>query len=179
MGQTGVVGGKDIRAWAVGARTGYTFAQFAWQPRLGLQMDAASGDHHPADNVLGTFNPLFPNGYYFTLAGFTGYVNLFHVKTIFDGKARGQPVGHGRARLPMARDHGGCDLRASPTFRLPERPARVAPGRAPTGNCASTIVFNANLTGALEAVHYKIGNTIRQAGGHDGDYVGVELKYAL
>jgi hypothetical protein len=23
---------------------------------------------------------LFPNGYYFTLAGFTGYVNLFHLK---------------------------------------------------------------------------------------------------
>lgn len=40
----------------------------------------ASGDSHPGDNTLGTFNPLFPNGYYFTLAGYTGYVNLIHIK---------------------------------------------------------------------------------------------------
>jgi hypothetical protein len=39
--------------------------------------------------------------------------------------------------------------------------------------------FDANLTGALEAVHYKIGNTIGQAGGHDSNYVGLELKYSL
>jgi len=44
----------------------------AWAPRLGLQIDAASGDHKAGDNTLGTFNPLFPNGYYFTLAGYTG-----------------------------------------------------------------------------------------------------------
>ena len=37
--------------------------------------------------------------------------------------------------------------------------------------------FNANLTGALEAVHYAIGDTIRDAGGHDSNYFGLELKY--
>jgi hypothetical protein len=39
--------------------------------------------------------------------------------------------------------------------------------------------FNANLTGALEAVYYRIGDTLRQAGGHNSDYVGVEMKYSL
>jgi hypothetical protein len=39
--------------------------------------------------------------------------------------------------------------------------------------------FDAHLTGALEAVHYKIGDTIRQAGGHDSNYLGLELKYSL
>lgn len=39
--------------------------------------------------------------------------------------------------------------------------------------------FNANLTGALEPVYYKIGDTLRQAGGHGSDYVGLEFKYAL
>src|SRR6202034_2656036 len=34
----------------------------------------------PGDGRLGTFNPLFPNGYYFALAGYTGYQNLIHVK---------------------------------------------------------------------------------------------------
>ncbi len=39
---------------------------------------------------------------------------------------------------------------------------------------------DAHVMGALEAVHCKIGNTIRQAGGHDGNYLGPELKqYAL
>ena len=39
-----------------------------------------AGDHKAGDKTLGTFNPLFPNGYYFTLAGYTGYVNLIHLK---------------------------------------------------------------------------------------------------
>jgi hypothetical protein len=39
--------------------------------------------------------------------------------------------------------------------------------------------FDAHLTGALEAVHYSIGDTIRQAGGHDSSYLGLELKYSL
>src|SRR5258706_936304 len=80
MGQAGDIGGKSIRAWAVGGRSGYAIANVAWAPRLGLQIDAASGDHKAGDNTLGTFNPLFPNGYYFTLAGYTGYVNLIHLK---------------------------------------------------------------------------------------------------
>jgi hypothetical protein len=32
MGQTGVIGGKDILAWGAGARMGYTFAGIPWQP---------------------------------------------------------------------------------------------------------------------------------------------------
>ena len=37
--------------------------------------------------------------------------------------------------------------------------------------------FNPNLTGAIEAVHYQVGRAIRDAGGHNGDYVGAELKF--
>jgi len=50
------------------------------RPRIGIQVDAASGDKHAGDSTIGTFNPLFPNGYYFTLAGYTGYTNLIHIK---------------------------------------------------------------------------------------------------
>jgi hypothetical protein len=48
---------------------GSTFASVAGSPRLGLKVDGASGDRHPGDGRVETFNPLFPNGYYFTLAG--------------------------------------------------------------------------------------------------------------
>jgi hypothetical protein len=68
MYQSGHVGNKSINAWAVGSIVGYTL-DMPWSPRLALQIDGASGDKHPGDGSLGTFNPLFLNGYYFTLAG--------------------------------------------------------------------------------------------------------------
>jgi uncharacterized membrane protein YphA (DoxX/SURF4 family) len=38
--------------------------------------------------------------------------------------------------------------------------------------------FTPNLSGAIEAVHYDIGDTIRRAGGHDGNYLGVQMAFA-
>ncbi|CDM62065.1 hypothetical protein LPU83_pLPU83d_0695 (plasmid) [Rhizobium favelukesii] len=37
MGQVGKVGSADILAWALGARTGYTFQNVSWSPRIGPQ----------------------------------------------------------------------------------------------------------------------------------------------
>jgi hypothetical protein len=37
-------------------------------------------------------------------------------------------------------------------------------------------VITANLAAALEAVHYHVGDVIRRAGGHDVDYLEIELK---
>jgi hypothetical protein len=78
MGQTGHVGSKAIRAWAFGSLMGYRFTDTPLKPRLGLQVDGASGNR-AGSNVLGTFNPLFPNGYV-SMSAYTGYVNFLHVK---------------------------------------------------------------------------------------------------
>lgn len=178
MGQTGVIGGKEIRAWGAGARTGYTFAGVPWQPRLGLQADGASGDHHRGDTTLGTFNPLFPNGYYFSLAGFTGYTNLLHVKPSVTVK----PVANLALMAAI-----GLQWRETTADAVYVQPNVAVAGTAGKGTAWSGAYaqlrldyrFDAHLTGALEAVHYKIGDTIRQAGGHDSNYLGLELKYAL
>ena len=45
------------------------------------------------------------------------------------------------------------------------------------GQARANYAFNANLTGAVEFVHYEVGDTIRQAGGHRSDYLGGELKF--
>ena len=78
--QTGRIGSQAIRAWATGVVVGETLGSSTVQPRITLQVDAASGDKSAADNQLNTFNPLFPSGYYFTNAGYTTYANLVHLK---------------------------------------------------------------------------------------------------
>jgi hypothetical protein len=176
MVQSGTVGSKDIRAWAGGSRLGYTWQSIAWTPRLGLQLDAASGDRQANDGTLGTFNPLFPNGYYFSLAGYTGYSNLIHVKPSVTVK-------------PMT----GLSIQTAVglLWRQTTEDAVYTQPNLPVANTAGQggrwtgyydqlrvdYAFNRNLSGAVEAVHYEVGDALRDAGGSDSNYLGVELKF--
>jgi hypothetical protein len=175
MGQTGRIGIDDIQAWAVGSVSGYTFKPAPWSPRLGLQIDAASGDSNPNDHRLGTFNPLFPNGYYLTLAGYTGYVNFIHVKpsvTLHPTKA---------LKLMIAGAAQWRETTADAVYTQPNIPVAGTAGRGGDwtgsyGQVRTDYAFNSHLSGAIEVVHFSIGEAIRQAGGHDSNYCGVELK---
>lgn len=177
MRQSGHVGTTPVHAWATGARAGYTLEGLPWTPRLGLQLDSASGDRHPDDGRLGTFNPLFPNGYYFTLAGYTGYVNLLHLKPSL--------TLHPDSRL-AATVAVGMQWRQTVADAVYLQPNLPVPGTAGhggrwTGAYAQLRLdyqVNRNLTTDLEAVHYRIGNAIRQAGGRNGDYLELELKFS-
>lgn len=55
--QRGDFRGLDIEAWYVSANAGHTFAH-AWTPRLGVRIDAASGDKDRTDGKLNTYNQL-------------------------------------------------------------------------------------------------------------------------
>ena len=175
MVQSGQVGASTIRAWNVGARTGYTFSDVAWQPRAGLQFDAASGDRRHGDRIEGTFNPLFPNGYYFTLGSYTGDTNLLHLKPSMT--------------LRPARDLSVVgavgflwrEATADAVYLQPNIPVAgtAGGGHRWTGSYAQLrmdYAVDRNIGTALEAVDYKVGDTVRNAGGHDSTYVGVEFK---
>jgi hypothetical protein len=64
--QWGSFGGDAIRAWSVSTETGFTFDDVPLQPRPLVRADAYSGDGDPARRTLGTFDPLFARGAYFS-----------------------------------------------------------------------------------------------------------------
>ena len=176
MLQRGQVGADRVAAWALGSLAGYTFSEAAWTPRLGLQFDVASGDRHPGDGTLGSFNPLFPNGYYFALAGLTGYSNLIHLKPSLTFK----PVKQVTVMTAL-----GLQWRATTADAVYAQgsvavPRTAGQGQRWTGAYAqlrTDWVINPNLTASVEAVHFQVGDTVRAAGGHNADYLGVELKF--
>ena len=64
MFQVGRFGSGDIRAWRSVIEGSHLLADAVWSPRLGLVLDAASGDKNPADPNLQTFNAMFQSGTY-------------------------------------------------------------------------------------------------------------------
>lgn len=77
--QFGRFGDGDIQAWTVGTETGFTFQSLPWEPRLALSANIASGDDDSNDRDLGTFNPLFPRGNYFSEAAVLGPRNFYNL----------------------------------------------------------------------------------------------------
>ncbi len=176
MTQTGHVGGTPILAWAVGSRSGYTLADLPWTPRLGIQADAASGDQHPRDGHLGTFNPLFPNGYYVTLSGYTGYTNFIHVKPSLTVKPDKSLTLLASTGL-LWRETSADAVYVQPNVAIADTAGH---GELWTGlyeQLRLDWAMTKNMSSALEAVHFQIGNSLRAAGAQDSDYLGVEIRF--
>ena len=177
MVQTGSIGNDTIRAWAVGSLSGYTFTDIWWTPRLGFQFDAASGDSNPHDNVLQTFNPLFPNGYYFTLAGYTGYTNLIHIKpSIAVHPTNSLTLAFAVSSLWRETTADAVYTQGS----VPVPGTAGQPGRytGTYGQVDLSWAMTSHSTFAIQAVRFDVGNAIQRAGGHNSDYLGVQLSNA-
>jgi hypothetical protein len=174
MYQAGTIGPDTIRAWGFGSLAGYTFADATWSPRVGIQVDAASGDGN-VPGRFGTFNPLFPNGYYFTLAGYSGYVNLIHVKPSLTL----QPTSSLKITLAAAaqwRQNTADAVYTQPDVPVPNTAGKPGAYTGSYGQFRLDWTIDRATSFAIEAVHFKIGDALRNAGAHDSNYLGVEIK---
>jgi hypothetical protein len=177
MNQSGRIGIEPVEAWVVGSLAGYTFASVNWSPRMGIQFDAASGDGN-TKQTFGTFNPLFPNGYYFTLAGYTGYANLIHIKPSLTLTPTSS------LKITLAAAAQWRQNTADAVYTQPDVPVANTAGRpgAYTGSYGQLRPVATRLDDRPRdflrdrGVHFAIGDTLRNAGGHDPNYVGVEIK---
>jgi hypothetical protein len=176
MKQGGSIGSKNVDAWAFGSLTGYTLTNMAWMPRIGIQLDAASGSHNLNGGTVGTFNPLLPNGYYVTLSGYTGYTNFIHFKpsltvSPFDKVKVIASFGM------LWRQTTGDAIYVQPDIPVPGTAGE--PGKHSTNYGQLQINWNAarNLAFGLEADRYFVAEALRRAGGEDSDYLGVELRW--
>lgn len=84
--QFGNFGSSDIRAWTLASETGYRWSEQRWRPQLLLSINIASGDNNEDDEELGTFNPLFPRGNYFSEAAVFGPRNFYNFHTFVNLK---------------------------------------------------------------------------------------------
>jgi hypothetical protein len=176
MTQSGTIGDDTIRAWAVGSLSGYTFSDAKWTPRLGFQFDAASGNSNPHGTVLQTFNPLFPNGYYFTLAGYTGYTNLIHVKpSIAVHPTNSLTLSFAVAAQWRETTADAVYLQGS----VPVPGTAGHPGRytGTYGQLDLNWAMTSHSSFAIQAVRFDVGNAISRVGGRDSNYLGVQIAY--
>jgi hypothetical protein len=176
MSQTGQIRNEPIKAWAFGNLAGYTWPLEFWAPRIGLQFDGASGNSNPHDGRLETFNPLFPNGYYVTLSGYTGYVNFIHLKPSL--------TLHPTHSVTLLAALGAQwrETTADAVYTQPNIPVAGTAGKGGDytgtyGQLRADWQVTSHVSTALEFVHFAVADVIRQAGGHDADYLGVEIKY--
>jgi hypothetical protein len=176
MKQGGSIGTKDVNAWAFGSLTGFTFASAGWSPRMGIQLDMASGDRNPAGDHVGTFNPLFPNGYYVTLSGYTGYTNFIHLKPSLTLTPM-QDVKLVTAVGMLWRQTTHDAIYVQPDIPVPGTAGM--PGKRSSTYGQVQLNWNAtrSLAFAMEVDRYIVASALRQAGGHDSDYLGAEIRW--
>ncbi|MDF3124379.1 alginate export family protein [Rheinheimera sp. 1928-s] len=79
MLQFGRFNNQDIRAWSLAADTSIALELYPFSS-AGVSANIASGDKNQDDNKLGTFNPMFPRGNYFSELAILGPRNFYNIQ---------------------------------------------------------------------------------------------------
>jgi hypothetical protein len=176
-GQFGRLGGDTIRAWTFASDTGYTFSSVAWQPRLGLKADIASGGGNTPNHTLGTFNALYPKVPYFTEAGLIAPANLIDF----------YPVVQVAPLKAVTLEVGWDVLWRQRTSDAIYRPGAFGPikGTAGHGNAyignqvqiAAHWAASENIDLRAWYVHFTAGSAVTQAGGQAVDFAATSIAF--
>jgi hypothetical protein len=175
MIQRGAFAGRKIRAWGGSVGGGYTLAA-TWKPRIGLRLDAGSGDKNPNDGRLQTFNPLFPKGAYFNESSLTSWSNLVAIRPSL-GLSPTKAISLEVSYLHRARQTGGDAVYLQPSVVLPGSLASrgKAVGHALQADASWQATRNVKLQ--VEALHQEVDAAVKAAGGRDGDFVIAIVQY--
>lgn len=176
MLQTGKIDYQDIQAWALSSIVGYSLKK-TWQPKLNLQFDLATGDKNNKDHTLNTFNQLFANGSYFTLAGYSGYSNIVHLKPSLTLNPTD------KLTLLTALGFQWRQTTQDAIYQQGNSSIAHTAGKGSkwTGAYAqlrADYKVNDHLALASEIVHFQVGDTLKQVNAKNSNYLGLELKYA-
>jgi hypothetical protein len=80
--QTGSYSNDSIAAWAGYWIGGYTLADLAFTPRFSVEYDYATGNNHPRDGEVNTFDQLYPTNHaYYGITDQVGWRNLSALRT--------------------------------------------------------------------------------------------------
>jgi hypothetical protein len=173
--QFGTFGNDSILAWTAAISSGYTW-DTTWQPRLGLKMGIASGDHDAANGRQGTFDPLFFKSGYFNDASLIRPSNIIGVHPNF-----------GLKLTKSVSADGGVDMfwrysRNDAVYGVPGFIAIPALKDAP--NYIGT-ALDVNLTWQVQRhvtvqasyVHFLSGTYVHAAGGSDVNYFSTTISF--
>lgn len=175
MIQRGAFTGQKIRAWGGSVGGGYTLAA-PWKPRIGLRLDAGSGDKDPNDGRLQTFNPLFPKGAYFNESGLTSWSNLVAIRPSL-GLSPTKAISLEVSYLDRARQTGGDAVYLQPSVVLPGSLASRAKAVGHALQVDASWQATRNVKLQVEALRQEVDAAVKAAGGRDGDFVMAIVQY--
>ena len=173
--QWGSFGDASIRAWTLSADLGYRWADLPLSPRLGIKMDAISGDRNPADRRLETFNPLFPKLPYFSEANVATPANLLDVQPSFTFNVTRE------ATLSLSWNALWKQARADAFYAPPLSPVRGtanSAGRAIGTQASLNLDWKLSKRSGLGAayVHFDPREVTREAGGSSGSFFAIWMQ---
>ncbi len=159
---------QDVAAWMVASIVGYTFRDLSWQPRIGLEGNASSGDN-PRSGTIGTYNGLYPRLPYFAETSLLVPSNVYDVRPVFSFKP-----------LPDVTVVAGVDS----LWRTSTRDALYGNGMVPypgtakaTGRRVGTEAsldirwrFDQHLTFGAIYARFLVGPALTEALGHNVNY---------
>lgn len=178
MYQFGEFQHAEISAWSVATITGYTFKDKPWSPRLSLSANIASGDKDFSDKHLTTFNPLYPNLYYFEEATQLAPQNFFNLEpeiTIKPSNDLSIPLDWNFYWKHKKND----GVYTAGLFPLPDTASSDSRFVAHVPSISIDWKVNPHVLFDISYSHFYAGSMIKNAGGTDVDFARAEFTFTF